>query len=304
MKTEKAVGVVFNTQGYSIHDGPGIRTIIFLKGCPLKCEWCSNPESQSDRPEVISIANRCIGCGRCVEGCPEKAIFSISGIKTIDRKKCTSCGHCADLCYANSLQMRGQIQTTEEVLREIVGDLVFYQNSGGGVTISGGEPFYQAEFTLSLLKASKELGLNTVVETCGYALYKKIAACLPYIDLLYFDLKHLNGEVHKRYTGVDNTLILNNARRLGASGVKMVVRLPIIPGYNDSEENLKMTAEFTCSIGVNEIHLLPYHIFGSSKYYQLGREYRLNIKAPDENRMTEIQQLMTRNHLKIYISGR
>jgi len=296
-------GIIFNIQRYSIHDGPGIRTLVFLKGCPLRCVWCANPESQSGQPEIAVVANRCIGCGKCIANCPEDAIASTQAGNVIDRTKCTACGVCVDVCYAESIQMMGYYRTVAEVLEEIEGDCIFYGQSGGGVTISGGEPFFQPEFTFLLLKACKNKGLHTAVETCGFSAYEKIEPCLPYIDLILYDIKHLDKNVHKHITGVSNSLILQNARRLSATGVELVVRMPVVPGFNDSKENLVRTAEFAREIGVTEMHLLPYHEFGRQKYQQLGREYNLVVSPPEQNRMEKLKQLLNGRGLTVRVGG-
>jgi len=296
-------GIVFNIQHYSIHDGPGIRTLVFLKGCPLRCAWCVNPESQLSQPEIAVLPNRCIGCGRCISNCPEQAITSTQTGNLIDRNKCTACGVCCEVCYAEDLQMKGCCQTVCEVLKKIEGDRIFYEHSGGGVTLSVGEPFFQADFTLAFLKACKERGINTVVETCGFAPFEKILPCLPFLDLILYDIKHLDSDVHKLYTGVENSLILENARRLASAGANLVVRVPIVPGYNDSEDNLLRTVEFVKGIGVNEMHLLPYHGFGAQKYRQLGREYKLDIAPPTPERMEEIRQMLSGKGIAIQVGG-
>ncbi|MEW6662504.1 MAG: glycyl-radical enzyme activating protein [Bacillota bacterium] len=296
-------GIVCNIQRYSIHDGPGIRTLVFLKGCPLKCIWCANPESQLARPEIVVTPKRCIGCGKCIVRCPEKAIISTPAGNTLDRNKCIACGFCVEECSAEGLQLMGQRLTVDEVVKEIEGDGIFYACSGGGVTLSGGEPFYQPEFTFSLLKAFKKQGLNTAVETCGHASFKLIEPCLPYLDLILYDIKHLDPDLHQKFTGVENALILSNARKLAAKGVKLVIRIPLVPGLNDSETNLIQTVEFAREIGIGEVHLLPYHEFGRQKYLQLGRECALDINPPGTERMEEIRRFLSGRGLIIQVGG-
>lgn len=303
MDIERTTGLIFNIQRYSIHDGPGIRTLVFLKGCPLRCEWCANPESQLGHPEIIVVPNRCIGCGKCIAICPEKAITSTPIGNVINRSRCTVCGICVEHCFAEALQIMGTTKTAYDVLQDIEGDDIFYQHSGGGVTISGGEPFTQAKFTFSLLKLCKERGLNTAVETSGFTSYEIIEACLPYTDLFLYDIKHLDCDIHKQHTGVENSLIIDNARRLAAKGANLTVRLPVIPGFNDSEENLVNTVEFVKEIGVTEMHLLPYHRFGEQKYRQLGREYKLTIMPPEQERMESILKMLERRGVNVKVGG-
>ncbi|MDK2822019.1 MAG: pyruvate formate lyase activating enzyme [Clostridia bacterium] len=296
-------GVVFNIQYYSIHDGSGIRTLVFLKGCPLRCEWCSNPESQSLKPEVIVLVNRCIGCGNCIKICSEQAIVNTIEGNIINRNKCIACGKCTEVCNAGALQIKGKFYTVDDLLEQVMEDAIFYEYSGGGITLSGGEPFFQADFTYSLLRTCKESRLNTAVETCGFVPYETIERCLPYLDSILYDIKHLDTDIHKQFTGADNLIILENVRKLAKTDVNLIIRVPVIPGINDSNNNLIRTAEFVKELGLKELYLLPYHSLGVRKYSQLGRKYKLNINPPTVERINEIKEILIDSKLNIYIGG-
>jgi pyruvate formate lyase activating enzyme len=295
--------VVFNIQYYSIHDGSGIRTLVFLKGCPLRCEWCSNPESQSLKPEVIVLVNRCIGCGNCIKICSEQAIVNTIEGNIINRNKCIACGKCTEVCNAGALQIKGKFYTVDDLLEQVMEDAIFYEYSGGGITLSGGEPFFQADFTYSLLRTCKESRLNTAVETCGFVPYETIERCLPYLDSILYDIKHLDTDIHKQFTGADNLIILENVRKLAKTDVNLIIRVPVIPGINDSNNNLIRTAEFVKELGLKELYLLPYHSLGVRKYSQLGRKYKLNINPPTVERINEIKEILIDSKLNIYIGG-
>ncbi|WP_425059874.1 Choline trimethylamine-lyase activating enzyme [Sporomusa carbonis] len=309
MKQGKAIppstlkGNIFNIQRYSIHDGRGIRTLVFFKGCPLHCVWCANPESQSFNNEITILQNRCFRCEKCVRSCPVNAITITPTGVVINRTECTLCGRCTKICYAECLQEIGKQYTVMEALEEIQGDLVFYESSGGGVTFSGGEPFAQADFLYALLQKCKEHGIDTAIETCGFAPFEKIERCLPYLDTVLFDIKHLDNEAHKQLTGVENMLILANLRKIAATGVDIVIRVPVIPGLNDSLEHLSQIASFARELGIAEIHLLPYHDFGRPKYFRLGQEYKLDIEPPTKDNMEELQRTLSQLGISVEIGG-
>lgn len=274
--------MVFDIQRFSIHDGPGIRTTIFLKGCPLGCLWCHNPESRKPAPEIAYYKTKCIGCGKCFQTCPNGAI--IEGETRIDRAKCQICGKCAEACPAEALRLIGKQMTVREVVDVAIRDLPFYKTSGGGVTISGGEPYYQYPFLLALLKTLKNEGLHTTVETSGTVSPEKLDATAPYVDLFLYDIKIIDPARHKQYCGADNALILQNARRLAESGAQIKYRTPIIPGYNTNEEDLRQLGEFIKSLpGEKELELMAYHHIGSGKYEALGMEYPLETIKPADN---------------------
>lgn len=267
---------IFNIQRFSIHDGPGIRTTVFFKGCPLSCLWCSNPESQKTGCELEVVAGNCIGCGACMKACPNGAIsFSEEGV-CVDRAKCRGCGRCARECYAKALKYVGETMTTEEVFEEIKKDMVFYKNSGGGVTFSGGEPLLQGEFCLEVVKRCREEGIHTAIETSGYGEPQIAEELAGQLDLIFFDIKHSDPEIHKKLTGVSNERILENLRRMQKDAKTIIVRTPIVPGYNDGEENVRRTAELCGELEkVKEWELLPYHNLGEHKYEAIGKAYGL-----------------------------
>lgn len=275
-------GTVLNIQRYSIDDGPGIRTTVFLKGCPLRCRWCSNPESQKPWPEVVHRDSLCKQCLRCVEACEVAAItVDATGI-SIDRELCTRCGRCVEACVNDAMRLMGKEMSVDEVFAVIQRDADYYRDSGGGVTLSGGEVLSQADFALSLLKRCREAGIHTCVDTSGQGDTAKLQMLIPYTDLFYFDLKHLDPDVHKAVTGHTNELIIRNFEEAVASGVPVVVRVPVITGVNDTAEDIAAIARKVASLTTSAtVHLLPYHRFGSNKYAMLDLEYELEaVESP------------------------
>lgn len=265
-----AEGTVFDIQRYSIHDGPGVRTIVFLKGCPLSCRWCSNPESQATEPDLFFRASACIGCGKCVPVCPVGAL-SRDNPGFVDRAKCIRCGDCTKVCPTEALKRAGRRMRVAEVMQELRKDAIHYRRSGGGVTLSGGEPLLQAAFAKQLLMACHEQGWNTAMETTGCAPREVIREVIPHVDHLLMDLKSIDPAVHQAHTGVDNRLILENAL-IAAALTRAVVRVPVVPGVNDSPAAITAIARFAKLMpGVDTVHLLPYHSFGENKYRLLGR---------------------------------
>lgn len=280
-------GMVFDIQRFSIHDGPGIRTIVFLKGCPLRCVWCSNPESQSVGAELLVLADKCKGCRRCEEVCPLGAIRFQPGFR-LDRDVCEGCGQCAEVCPTGALQVSGRVQKVDEIIQVLKRDEVYYRRSGGGVTLSGGEPLMHPAFAADLLRTCKEIGWHTAMETSGFSGWSAFEKVLPWLDLVLLDIKHVDDEKHVRYIGQSNRMILENARRLGENGVPVVIRVPVVPGCNDTPEEIRRIASFARSIpGVRELHLLPYHRLGEMKYRYLDAEYPLTGQRPPVNQVME-----------------
>ena len=281
-------GIIFNIQGYCIHDGPGIRTSVFLKGCPLCCSWCQNPESHFPLPELFFAEEKCSGCGTCIPICPEKAI-RLQGIKShTDRQLCKGAGLCVDACPNEARALIGRRATVDEVFKEIAADSLFYRESGGGVTLSGGEPLAQPEFAASILKKCRDAGFHTALDTCGYASWATAREVLRYVNLVLFDFKHMNPEMHRKYTGVSNELILQNAEKIHhGMSIPMRARVTLVPGFNDFPENLEATARFIADRLSNAIpvHLLPYHRLGEAKWERLDKKMTAAFHAMHETAM-------------------
>lgn len=289
-------GQIFNIQRYSIHDGAGIRTLVFMKGCPLRCRWCSNPESQKGTPELGFIESICAGeeaCGApCTAACPVEALApSAEGRPTIDRRICDDCGLCAEACLHGALKLVGREMTVAEVLAEVERDRAFYRRSGGGLTVGGGEPLAQPVFTAALLEAAQAEYLHTAIETSGAASWRHFEKVLRHVDLLQLDLKHVNPARHKELTGRSNEAILENLRNVLSvmEPQNVVIRIPVVPGCNDSVENIRESASLVAELGFTQIELMPYHEFGRSKYGQYGRVYPLSDAEPVSD--AELQSL-------------
>ena len=298
-------GLIFDIKKYSIHDGPGIRTTIFFKGCPLSCWWCHNPESQSSQREVILHENRCIRCGACIAACPQHAIAWLDGEPITDRAVCQRCGTCINECYAEVRQIVGREMTVDLVMAEIEPDLAFYDESQGGVTFSGGEPLLQRDFLLALLQACKANELHTAIDTSGFASWETFDQIRPFTDLFLYDLKLIDDDRHREFTGVTNQPILRNLQDLSALGHSIVIRIPIVPGLNDDDESIRQLAEFIAALPRRHpIDLLPYHHIAVDKYLRLGRPYRLfEIRRPDTDRLNEIALRLQQFDLPITIGG-
>lgn len=301
MRTSRSA-IVFNIQRFSLHDGPGIRTTVFMKGCPLECKWCCNPESIKITKDIMVHDVKCIHCGKCEEICPEHAIISSDGNKRIDLHKCTHCMECIKVCPTRTLECVGSYMSVSEVLEEVKRDVLFYQNSGGGVTISGGEPLLQWEFTRDLLRSCKENGLHTALDTSGYAPWEVLVEVLKYVDLALYDIKHMGNEMHIKGTGVSNNLILGNLER-AASIVRTWLRFPILPGYNDSSENVGKVASLASRLGVEKVSLLVYHEWGRSKYEKLAIDYLfLPVGEIGNERLEEIKKIFDEKGVKITLN--
>ncbi|MBE5893694.1 MAG: glycyl-radical enzyme activating protein [Lachnospiraceae bacterium] len=284
-------GIVFNIQKFSIHDGPGIRTNVFLKGCPLRCLWCHNPEGLEREPELEYEASKCIGCGAC-SVCPEGChSFSEKKGHVFDRTHCIRCGKCAAVCPASALELTGEQYDVERVMEKVMADKLFYDKSGGGMTLSGGEPLFQPRFALALLKEAKNRGIHTVIETSGFASAEVFGSILPYTDLLLMDYKVTGEEAHVKATGVPFAPILANMELANAAGVPIVLRCPIIPGINDMEVHYEAIAELADRLTVvTKVELEAYHSLGTGKAPRLGKEAGFVTEPPSKEKMEEIRR--------------
>lgn len=297
---EKAV--IFNIQRFSVHDGNGIRTNIFFKGCPLRCEWCSNPESQRKEMEFEFVEKDCMGCGECVKICPVGARISP---KEVIREKCTKCMRCAKFCPKDALKTAGEEKTIDELVEEVVKDMSFYTSSDGGVTLSGGEVLMQAEAAAKLTDELHKINVHVACETCGYMDWERARKVLTRVDLVLYDLKHMDSEQHKKFTGVGNELILDNARRLAAINPdKIVFRVPLIGNVNAAGENIRAVGAFANELKVKRVDLLPYHELGVPKYEKLGRNYTENeFYTPSEEEKKELKNILEEMGITVTIGG-
>ena len=300
-------GIIFDIKRFATGDGPGIRSLVFLKGCPLMCKWCANPESQRTEPEIIYYRNKCTGCNKCVEKCPTQAIKHDQKYGLIiDREKCTTCGKCMEVCYYGARELIGKDMSVSEVMEIIHKDKKYYDNSGGGVTLTGGEPLLQPEFTKELLKACKKSGINTAIETSGSAKWQYLNEILPYLDLIFYDFKHIDSELHRQYTGVDNERILENLRKVNDTFEgEIIVRIPFITDINDSEENqIRMYKHISQFNKIKKIEIMPYHRFGIPKYYGFGRDYKLeDLKPVNKNDLNHLCDLGMIYGMKVQIDS-
>jgi pyruvate formate lyase activating enzyme len=298
-------GLIFNIQKFSIQDGPGIRTTVFFKGCPASCPWCHNPESQSSTPQILLHERRCLHCGRCLEVCPEQDAVPEGGRAGEGEAHCIRCGACVEACPSGARRMAGDEMTVREVLRELLADRVFYDQSGGGVTFSGGEPLLQLSFLHALLEACRGQGLHTAVDTCGHAPTEELRSIVPLTDLFLYDLKVMEGSRHRELTGIPNTVLLRNLRLLAELNAGLRIRVPIIPVVNDDEENINQLATFVAALdGCHEVELLPYHKTGIRKFERLGRPYSLGeTEIPSDERMAALARQFQAHGIEPTIRG-
>ena len=265
---------------------------MFIKGCPLRCLWCHNPESINPKPEIVFFENKCIGCKRCFEACETGALRLEGDRRIYEKPICRLCGACAEACYAEAQVMEGKKITVEKAVEELEKDRPFYENSNGGITISGGEPLVQREFVKAVLKTCKNNGLHTALDTSAHCKWEHLKELLGLLDLVLLDMKHMDDEVHKRLTGVGNRLILENAKRLADEDVRLMIRIPVVPSCNDTPENMAAAADFYRHFkNVDYVELLPYHRLGESKYERLGMTYEVKgIETPDEEALEKLAE--------------
>jgi pyruvate formate lyase activating enzyme len=293
-------GIIFDIKRYAINDGPGIRTAIFFKGCPLECWWCHNPEGQSNLPQLMFRSNRCKASKACLQACPQGAISWANGSIT-DWEACDHCGKCAEVCYAGAREMVGRDVSVDELMAEIERDTPFYDQSAGGVTFTGGEPLFQREFLVGTLMACKNQGIHTTVDTSGHAPWEEFELINPLVDLYLYDLKMMDEASHRKYTSVSNRLILANLRNLSNRKAHIIVRIPLVPGVNDDDENLERSASFLASLPCLEgVELMPYHEIGLAKFQALGMKYKLaDIRPPTREHIYMAEAIFERYHLPV-----
>ena len=299
-------GCIFDIKRFAIHDGPGIRTTVFLKGCPLRCQWCDNPESQLKEPCLVYWWQRCIHCDTCLAECPRDAItVGPAGDRIIHVERCDLCGRCVKACYPGALQQIGCQITVDEVFSVLEDDRPFYEESGGGVTLSGGEPLAQPAFAQALLRRCRDEYIHTAMETCGHAPWEIFRELLPYLDLLLYDLKELDPDRHQVFTAKSNELILSNLRAVALSPIPVIVRRPVIPSYNDALADMHELGHLLRELNtIQEVHLLPYHQLGRTKYERLGREYPLaGHPALQEEHVTALKDILESYGLPVRIGG-
>lgn len=303
-------GIIANIERYAINDGNGIRTTVFTKGCNLRCKWCSNPETQAFYPEMSFFSDKCLACLNCLRACPYKGLHEDL---TADRDVCRECYKrenafaCTENCYVNCRKITGEEMTVKQVYDRVKRDVPFYEASGGGVTLSGGEPMVRPEFTYALLRTLTERWIDTAIETCGYAKTEDYEQIVPYLNTIFMDLKHMNSEKHKLWTGHGNELIHMNIKRVNdlvpVYGNRMFIRIPIIPGFNDKSEEVEETAAFVAKncTNITGMELLPYHKLGRGKYYSLGREYEMESTVPPTTeKMNELNEILNKYDIPIF----
>jgi pyruvate formate lyase activating enzyme len=295
-------GIVFNIQKFSVHDGPGIRTIAFLKGCPLRCRWCSNPESQNPKPELAYNRGRCLtfdNCIRCLEICTPGAIHKDEDNRPrIDRNLCTQCLLCADACPSKALSVYGYEVTVARVIEEVERDGAFYARSGGGLTISGGEPMAQPEFTIALLTEACRRRINTAMETCGYCRTEDLVSASVHLNTLIYDLKIMDDHLHRKFTSISNALILDNLKRVrqAVPDLQILVRTPVIPAVNDNEEAIAAIVDFIADMANVSYEMLAFHRMGKPKYEYLGRTFEISEQQLEDGKMTQLKQMVQKRH--------
>jgi pyruvate formate lyase activating enzyme len=298
-------GLVFDIKKYAIHDGPGIRTTVFFKGCPLECQWCHNPESWRVYAEQGFRKGRCVGCGQCAEACPEQAISIIDNRPVTEMNKCKLCGRCIEICMTFAREIIGREMSVGEVMAEVEQDVIFYDESGGGVTFSGGEPLMQPEFLLAVLSQCQRQRIHTAVDTSCYAEPNIVEMVGERADMLLCDIKHMDSEIHERFTGVGNNLILDNTRLLSEAGKEIIIRIPVIPGFNDDKANIEATGKFIATLpGVIRVDILPFNRGGKEKSARLTTQSKhMHIETPDKEQMNSIAKDLSKYGFEVKIGG-
>jgi len=298
-------GVIFNIERYAVHDGPGIRTIVFLSGCKLRCLWCANPEGQELKPQLTFFSDKCTGCGKCISVCSNKAIEQINGKIIMDWNRCTRCLKCVEVCPNEARKNLTKLMTSKEVLEEVIKDIPFYRRSNGGVTLSGGDPLIQVDFASEILKLCQEKKIHTAIETSGFADWDYFAKIIKYTNFIIFDIKHMDSKKHKYGTGVSNERILENLKKITNlyKDINLLIRIPVIPNFNDSEENITNTVKFVRSLkNIKKIELLPYHKLGAIKYERIGKTYSLkDIKLPENKNLIKLKNIIEAKYIKCEI---
>jgi len=299
-------GIIFDIKRYAIHDGPGIRTTVFFKGCTLNCTWCHNPEGIKTEPEVILRSNRCArDCTACISYCPQEALSKTNNKIKINKSKCDLCGQCSEVCVYEAIEIAGKKMTDSEIMDEVSKDSIFYQDSSGGVTFSGGEPTLQPEFLKALLKKCREKNISTTLDTSGFAPYEIFENIQEDVDIFLYDLKVMDDRKHRKFTGVSNKLILDNLRKLCVNGCKVIARIPLIPGVNDDEKNITETSDFLKSVGkIQNVNILPFHNSWCEKYMALNQEEpETSFNPISEARQEEIRSSLTGCGFEVKIGG-
>lgn len=297
--------IITDIQRFSVHDGPGIRTIIFFKGCPLQCACCQNPETRKSEPQIAYYASNCIGCMSCVASCPNNAVkFTEVGCLEIDKEKCSTCGNCASNCYPEALKLIGKNYSAEELLEIVLNDNVFYKNTYGGVTLSGGEPLLHSDFVLDFASKLKQHKIHVAMETCGYSDPETFEKAIKFIDLLLFDIKVLDESAHIRYTGKSNTKIISNLHLAKKLGKQVIIRVPYIKGVNADSAFLAELSELAKDAGVNIIHLLPFHQFGKSKWEAMRYDYAFSdVELPSNDEIVFAKEFLENKGFQVDVGG-
>lgn len=297
-------GLIFSIQKFCVHDGPGIRTTIFFKGCPLACPWCHNPESQCYEKEILINPDLCTLCGRCQDVCPSGATEIVEDKLSYNQEKCSGCGKCEEYCFHSARQLAGKQYTLERLVLEIEKDRPFYEQSGGGVTFSGGEVMMQIDFVEKLAKRCKDKGISVAIDTCGYVPRDSFKRIISYVDLFLYDIKLMNNELHRQYMGTGNELILDNLKFLSDKGAKINLRIPLIGGVNTDDDHILSILKMIKSLSIDSINLLPYHAIAKDKYRKLNKSYdEHRFCIPSDTRLTEIKDMFLSLNDKVQIGG-